>query len=284
MDFFDLHCDTPYEIFKKNYNFDDKRLAVSARYTPLFKKWIVCSAIWLKDDLEDPFSHYRNILCSFQKKRREYVGERYKTILSVEGGSLIENDLDRVNHIYQDGVRLMTLTWNGENALAGGVYSDKRLTALGKQVLLRMNDLKMVCDLAHLNEKSFYDALNYARRPIVSHTCFYSVNPHPRNLNDQQLKLIAEKNGLVGLCFYPEFLGSNNVFEQLFLHIDHCLKMGFESILSIGSDFDGAKMSSQLKNAGQIRDLYPFLIKKGLSRQILENIFFKNAYYFFTSL
>ncbi len=284
MNFFDLHCDTPFEIYQNDCLLDDRRLAVSARFASNFNRWIVCSAIWIKEGLEEPFLLYQKILKNFQNRRQQFGAKSYQSILAVEGGSLIEDDFDRIERIYQDGVRLMSLTWNGENNLAGGVHSNKELTAFGKRLLFKMNDLKMVCDLSHLNEKSFYSAAYYAVRPIVSHTCCRAVHSHPRNLTDRQLQLIAEKRGLVGLCFYPEFLGSKNVFEQLYLHIDHCLQQGLEQILAIGSDFDGATMSPQLKNAGQIKDLYQFLLKKGIQKGTLENIFFKNAYNFFSSL
>lgn len=284
MKYFDLHCDTPYEIWNNGYSFAHEKLSVNPKFSGLFSRWIQCSAIWIRDDANDPFILYRQILHSFLEARSAYSEKSYQTILSVEGGALLEEDIDRIDILFSDRIRMLTLTWNGENTIAGGTKSDKCLTRFGKRVILRMNDKKMICDLAHLNDKSFYGAYSYAFRPIVSHTCCRALCNHPRNLTDEQLKLIAEKNGLVGLCFYPDFLGGINVFERFSQHLCHCLELGLENHIAIGSDFDGAKMSPQLCRVGQIADLYAFLLKKSFSVPILNQLFYGNACNFFSSL
>ena len=97
----------------------------------------------------------------------------------------------------------------------------------------------------------------------------------PRNLTDDKLQLIAEKGGIIGLCFYPEFLGGD-VFFKLYENIYHMLKLGLENNIAIGSDFDGAKMDKKLSDVTKIPELYRNLKEKGISEDILDKIFYKN--------
>ena len=277
MKYFDLHCDTPYEMWEQKYLCDDKRLAVSPYHDPCFQKWIQCCAVWIRDDLENPFEQYREILSNFLCQRAACKEKSYQVILSVEGGALIED-------LFEDGIRILSLTWNGSNTLAGGIDSTQGLTPLGKRVILRLNEKKMICDFSHLNDKSFFAAYALADRPIVSHTCCRKLNPNPRNITDEQLNLIRQKNGLIGLCFYPVFLGGDNVFDLFRQQVEHCLSLGLQNNIAIGSDFDGAKMSPKLCNVGQVHNLYRYLRLKGIDKQILNKLFYENAYRFFSSL
>ena len=189
---------------------------------------------------------------------------------------MLEDDTDRLYALKEDGVRMLTLNWNGENRIAGGSKTDKGLTDFGKRVIREMNGLKMLCDLSHLNEKSFYSVIELADYPIATHSNCREVCNCPRNLSDNQLKLIAEKGGIVGLCFYPEFLGGD-VLEKLYRNIYHMLELGMENNIAIGSDFDGADMSGSLCDISKIPFLYDKLLKKGINKPILDKIFYKNA-------
>jgi len=183
----------------------------------------------------------------------------------------------------KDGIKFLTLTWNGENSIAGGSQSQKGLTSFGKEVIEKMNRLKIGCDLSHLNEKSFYKAVEIAEYPLATHSCCKTVFNHPRNLSDEQIRLIAERNGVVGICFYPEFLGGE-AFSKIYENIYHLLSMGFEDVIAIGSDFDGARMSENLQKISQVPCLYEYLAEKGLEKALLQKIFYNNANNFIANL
>lgn len=282
MDFFDLHCDTAYECYVKNEKFYVNRLAVSGEAGSCFDNWTQTFAVWIKDSAENPFSLYKNILNDFKSKLSEKP-QNLIPIFSVEGGAVLENDADRLYTLKSDGIRFLTLTWNGENKIAGGADSEKGLSLFGKEVIEKMNKLKIGCDLSHLNEKSFYSAIELADFPLATHSNCRSVYNHKRNLTDEQLKLIAKKGGVIGLCFYPEFLGEN-VFEKLYLNILHLAELGLENNIAIGSDFDGGKMACELKNITKIPSFRAFLEAKGLNSCLLDKIFSKNAYNFIAKL
>ena len=135
----------------------------------------------------------------------------------------------------------------------------------------------MAVDLSHLNDKSFFEVIDRAEKPIASHSNCRSVCDISRNLSDEQIKLICEKGGVIGLNFYPLFLGGN-VFEKIYENIAHLLYLGYENIIAVGSDFDGAVMASELCDITKIFDLYVFLEQKGLDNSLLDKIFYKNAY------
>lgn len=275
MNYFDLHCDTPYECYFKNQGFFENNLAVSGKKGTGFKNWRQVFAIWIRDGQDEPYTLYKAILKDFKEKLKNKP-DNLTPYFSVEGGAVIEDDIDRLYELKKDGIRALTLTWNGENRIAGGSKTDKGLTDFGKRVISEMNSLDMLCDLSHLNEKSFYSAVELADYPIATHSNCRAVFECPRNLNDNQLKLIAEKGGIVGLCFYPKFLGGE-AYQKLYENIFHLLELGMENNIALGSDFDGADMSCELCDITKIPFLYAELREKGIDEKILDKIIYKNA-------
>ena len=189
--------------------------------------------------------------------------------------------MEFVDRLSLDEIRAVTLTWNGENALAGGAYTDVGLKPFGRQVIHKLNKNHIACDLSHLNRKSFFEVGETAKTVFASHVCCDKTHSHPRNLTDEQIKYIAGRDGVIGLCFYPEFLGTQYAYEGVWRHIYHLLNIGLEDNICIGSDFDGAVMSKELDGVDKIPALYSFLCLKGLSDTVLDKIFFKNAEKFF---
>jgi len=132
-------------------------------------------------------------------------------LIAIEGGYAIENDLTLLREFYRAGVRLMTLThWTAtdwadasgdEKPVHGG------LTEFGESVIAEMNRLGMVIDVSHSHDDTFWDVLRLSKTPVVaSHSCCRALAPHHRNLSDEMLKALAEKDGLVGINFWPGFL------------------------------------------------------------------------------
>ncbi len=283
MNFFDLHCDTPYRCYTEKIDPSNNALAVSFDKGKGFDKWYQCFAVWINDNVENPYRFYKSVLADFKQKLKSKP-ENLTPILTVEGGSLIEDDIDRVSRIANDGIKVLTLTWNGENSIAGGANTDVGLKDFGRRVIYELNHQKMICDLSHLNKRSFYGAIEIADFPCVTHSSIEFVNAHRRNIDDNQLKLLLQKNGIFGLCFYPEFLGQGSAFENIYKNIYHILDLGYEDNLCIGSDFDGAYMSHELSDVSDIESLYSFLKSKKINENILNKIFFDNAYNYFNTI
>jgi len=275
---FDLHCDTPYKCYAENLEFSDNRLAVSAGKGRYLDDWRQCFAVWVSESVEKPYEFYKNVLSDFRGKIKNKP-RNLAPILTLEGGGIIDST-ERLYELKDDGFRAITLTWNGENLIAGGVKSEKGLSAFGIRVINKMNELKMAVDLSHINKKSFFEAVERADYPIATHSNCCAIFDNPRNLTDEQIKLIAEKNGIIGLCFYPMFLGGD-VFEKLYRNVYHLLEMGRENVIAIGSDFDGADMDKRLDGTDKVIDFYRFLEQKGIEKSLLDKIFYSNAVKFF---
>ncbi|MBQ6847324.1 MAG: membrane dipeptidase [Clostridia bacterium] len=280
MNYFDLHCDTAFELHKRNLPFNNNELSVTAEND--FNTWVQTFAIWISDGTENPFELYKKIKKDIKEKLKEKP-ENLTPIFSVEGGAVLENNIERIYTLKQDGIKMLTLTWNGENAIAGGCKTDKELTRFGKKVIEKLNKLKIATDLSHLNQKSFFDAVDNAEYPLATHSNCYEICPNPRNLTLEQIKLITEKHGIIGLTFYPKFLGENifpKIYENIFLLCDK----GYENHIALGSDFDGGQMDKSLDNIAKIPHLYDFLKNKGLKKALLNKIFYLNAYNFIAKL
>lgn len=273
MRFFDLHCDTAYKMYTEKQGFYNNNLAVSGKKGEAFDSWYQTFAIWLPEGLENPFEFYKSVITHLKQNLNGNV----KPIFAVEGGTVLENDSDRLYSLKKDGIKLLTLTWNGENAIAGGSKSEKGLTAFGKTVIDKMNNINMAVDVSHLNDKSFFEVIERAEKPLASHSNCRRICNHPRNLSDTQIKLICEKGGIIGLNFYPVFLG-DDVYEQIYRNIYHLCDIGYENNIALGSDFDGADMAKELYDITKISNLYAFLETKGLNNILLDKIFYKNAY------
>lgn len=143
------------------------------------------------------------------------------SMIGVEGGHMIEDDLNKLDSLYQRGARYMALTWNNNTSWAtsaeyeSGNQKDnksgqkKGLNDFGQQVVKRMNELGMMIDLSHTGEQTFWDVINLSTKPIlVSHSDAYTLSPAFRNLKDDQIKAVAKNGGVIDLNFYPVFLDS----------------------------------------------------------------------------
>ena len=142
--------------------------------------------------------------------------KKLAVLLGVEGGHMMENDLNKLEALYKRGVRYMTLTWNNSTSWATSALDEstradslkhKGLTDFGKQIIKRMNELGMLVDLSHVGEQTFWDAIATTAKPVlVSHSCVYTLCPFRRNLKDEQIKAVAKNGGVIHLNFYSGFL------------------------------------------------------------------------------
>jgi membrane dipeptidase len=146
------------------------------------------------------------------------------SMLGVEGGHMIEDDINKLDSLYNRGVRYMTLTHNNNTSWATSAQSEsdtsqhlshKGLTDFGKQIVKKMNALGMMVDLSHAGEQTFWDAIQTTTKPVlVSHSNAYTLCPVFRNLKDDQIKAVSKNGGVIQLNFYPRFLDSTVAPKQ----------------------------------------------------------------------
>lgn len=199
-------------------------------------------------------------------------------LLSIEGGEALEGDLALLRMFYKLGVRAMTLTWSLRNDLGDGVSGSEScgLTSFGKDVIKEMNRLGMIVDVSHLNERGFWDAINICEKPLIaSHSDCKALCNHPRNLNDDQIKAIAAKGGVIGINFCPDFLrdDDNASIEDVLDHIEHIVNLVGINHVGFGSDFDGIeKTPFGLDDAASFPKILDGLKKRGFSDDEINSI------------
>ncbi len=149
---------------------------------------------------------------------RKNKQKKLAVLLGVEGGHMIENDLSKLLAFYNRGVRYMTLTWNNSTDWASSAWDEstkpdslkvKGLSAFGREVVSKMNEIGMMVDLSHVGEQTFKDVMSISKKPaLVSHSCVYNLCPHPRNLKDDQVRAIGKNGGVIQLNFFSGFIDS----------------------------------------------------------------------------
>lgn len=165
-------------------------------------------------------------------------------VLHLEGADALGKDAGLWPLLHHLGVRSLGLTWNHNNAFAGGVLDKEPvgLSVAGKQLLLAMEDMGSILDLAHVAPESYYQALEQFSGPVmVSHANTYSLCRHPRNLRDSQILTLAEHQGIIGINLVPDFIDENHPdLDRLVDHVIHIASLVGVSHVALGSDFDGA--------------------------------------------
>ena len=167
-------------------------------------------------------------------------------MLSIEGGEAVEADLGVLRMLHRLGVRAMTLTWNERNQIADGAAEGRTkggLTNFGIELVSEMNKIGMVVDVSHLSDAGFFDVIEASKQPIIaSHSNCRVLCNHRRNLTDEMIKLLAEKDGVMGMNFAPAFVDedvSNATLGRVLDHIDHVVEVAGVEHVGLGSDFDG---------------------------------------------
>ena len=290
MKIFDLHCDTFCELFDRKTTLNDTLLAVNMNELSQFEKAVQTFAVFLHPKFNDTAYRYTEVL-QYGKKalndvgisvctdRKSFNGDGVKALLSVEGG-VPDFNPRFVEKMYLDGIRTVSLTWNYRNQLAGGCLEDGGLTLLGEEIIKEINRFKITVDLSHLNQKSFFEVIEKADSVVATHGGVSSLVEHKRNLTDEQLKLLKDKNGIIGLTVYPDFIGADP-YLGFYNAVAHCLELGLEDNLSLGTDFDGAEMYKNLSKVSHLYLLKQYLIDKNIPQTIVNKIFFENSQKFY---
>ncbi|MBP6024596.1 dipeptidase [Ferruginibacter sp.] len=238
----DTHNDIPTTAIEKNLSFDQNLKGKTHSDLQRMKQGGVDAqlfSIWCDGNKQNPYAwanreidsvmawtnrNPNDMMQAFTAAgiKKAVKQNKLAVLFGVEGGHMIENDLNKLEALYKRGVRYMTLTWNNSTSWAtsaltettkGDSLKQKGLTDFGKQVVQKMNELGMLVDLSHVGEQTFWDAINTTTKPVlVSHSCVYTICPHRRNLKDEQIKAVGKNGGVIHLNFFSGFLDS--AFEK----------------------------------------------------------------------
>ena len=212
-------------------------------------------------------------------------------IMHFEGAEAIDEDLHALEVFYRAGLRSLGPVWSRKTIFGDGVpfrfpHSPDigpGLTDAGKRLVKRCNELGIMLDLSHLNEKGFWDVASLSDAPLVAtHSNVHALCPSPRNLTDAQLDAIRESDGMVGLNFATGFLREDGEWTHelplttMVRHIDYLIEKLGEDRVGFGSDFDGARVSEEIKDVTGLPRLVDALRQAGYSEALLRKITHEN--------
>ncbi len=303
---FDAHCDTIFELCeqdkklnKNNLHLDIERMREYDTYIQVFAAFIdkksikvppIKHCLSLIEKYHNEISENKDIISAITTAE-DLVAAKEKggvySILSIEGGEALQGDLNALSMYYKMGVRLITLTWNYANELADGVMDARGagLTEFGKNAVKTMEKMGILVDVSHICEKGFWDVEEITKYPfIASHSCVKALCSHPRNLSDEQIKAMIKRKCGIGINFYPEFLDNSGVCktERIVDHIEYILQLGGESVIGLGSDFDGVSgLPSDMNGIEDMTNLFNIMKNRGIDEEIIKNIKFENFYRLF---
>lgn len=307
MRYFDLHCDTITECWRKDLSLGAEAMQVGLDRMDQFDAYAQCFAVWIPDELrgEDAFQRFRQVaqrfswemdLAEARLQRCASPGDldqacsagKHCAVLTVENGSALGGNLEHIQVFAELGVKLCTLTWNGENELGRGVRApgSTGLTDFGKQALKEMERSRIIADVSHASPELFWDVMKIASRPVVAtHSNAKALCGHPRNLTNEQFQAIRDSGGLVGLNLVTFFLRDapgRASWDDILRHAEHFLNLGGEDVLAMGSDWDGSGPEDfPLSGIQEIPALYDYFLERGFGQELTEKIFFRNAADFF---
>jgi len=214
-------------------------------------------------------------------------GETLAAILHLEGADPIDLELRALEPLVERGLRSVGLVWSRPNAFAEGVPfrfpsspdTGPGLSAAGERLVRRSNELGLLVDLSHLNERGFWDVARISTAPLVAtHSNAHALCPSTRNLTDAQLDAVAASGGLVGINFGTTFLREDGLTDpdtpvgDVVRHADHLAdRMGVDHV-ALGSDFDGARMPTCLAGADRLPVLLEALRDGGWSDEDLTRL------------
>lgn len=299
--YFDAHCDTITTALDKNVSLYKNDLHISIENLRRFKKYSGVFAIWQGDEIRGEaaflgFLKYLNYFKSEIEKNNQYImfckdiadyntsikHQKISAFLSIESGCALAGDIENLEKVYNEGVKILTLTWNGENELSGGIGDNQGLglSDFGKQVVKQMQKLKMIVDVSHVSEKGFYDVFeNTNAMVIASHSNSKAICEHRRNITDKQFEMLKNCGGGVGINFYSQFLTNKDsaTLSDCLNHIEHFMSLGGMDSVFIGADYDGIESTAiGLENVIKVETLYNELLKHNYKESLVRKIFYDN--------
>ncbi|UWR21137.1 dipeptidase [Sulfitobacter sp. S190] len=216
---------------------------------------------------------------------------RMAAVFHIEGAEGIDADLHTLDVLYEAGLRSIGPVWSRPTIFGHGVpfrYPagpdiGDGLTDHGLRLVRRCNDLGVVIDLSHLNEKGFWDVARHSTHPLVAtHSNAHAICPHSRNLTDRQLHAIRDSDGMVGLNFAVAFLREDGrmlddvPLTQMLRHLDHLISQVGEDRVGFGSDYDGAMVPRPLTSVAGLPALRQAMADHGYDDALMTKLCHEN--------
>jgi len=299
MIFFDAHCDIlsaitkPEELFSNNKHWDADRALSNGTFIQVLSLFAE-GRNWreIKDKMEAQLArvlladkNYPERIKIIREKDElsncvnSFEPHKIGCFIEAEGAEIIGESLAELERLYGAGLRILTLSWNYDNAVCDSVAGNNRhngLSAFGRQVVEKAEELGIIIDVSHASDKTFSDVAQVSHKPfIASHSNCRSICSHRRNLTDEQIKWIAKSGGVIGINLCPDFLNNsgNAGLADIISHIEHISSLVGTAYVGFGCDFDGIDSLpagiSGVQDMGKIIDI---LLRLNYKEEDVKNI------------
>lgn len=236
------------------------------------------------DTYSDAIGSVKSLEEYLENKKNGKIG----SILSLEDGRAVNNNMDNLKWMRSEGIRMIALLWNYENCFGYPNSKDVRvmeqgLKSFGKEAIEVMNDLGILIDVSHLNDGGFWDVVKLTKKPFVaSHSNCRAIAPHQRNLTDEMIRALADKGGVMGVNFCGPFLNEDAVgresrIPQMIKHLNHMINVGGSDVAAIGTDFDGTYGEFDIPECSKMQLLFDAMAQEGFTQGQIEKIAFGNV-------
>ena len=204
-------------------------------------------------------------------------------VVEIEGLHPIEEKPERLEKLWDNGVRIFTLTWNNSNRFAHSAVEnqDAGLTDDGRAMAKQITQLGGIIDLSHSSDRTFYDILDMGIVPMLSHSCVRELKNSSRNATDDMVFKLGEVGGVIGVNFFTGFLSTKRYNEvssdDIVAHIEKIIEIGGDKVPALGSDFDGVShLPNDIVDASSFWKIAETLERHRFDLDIIEKIMGKN--------
>ena len=293
----DTHCDTPM-FFPQGIHFEqrDPRILVDLHKMTEGRQDATIMVAYLPQPTDNPTAFADNIFDKIETIVRD--NSRYlalartpedlwknkhlglKSIMQgIENGIALDGKLSNLRHFADRGIVYMTLCHNGDNDICDSASKSNQthggVSQFGAEVIAEMNRLGILVDMSHAGEKSFYDALDISKKPIVcSHSSARALCDHPRNLTDDQMRALAAKGGVAQTTIYNGFLrkDAQATILDVMAHLEHAIDvMGIDHV-GLGTDFDGDGGVPGMADSSELLNFTRQLLRMRYSDEDIQKI------------
>ena len=300
---FDLHCDTACALLGSDRNsagsLRQNQLHIDLQRAKALGGYAQCFACYTSPLMEgvSPVVMFERELATIQREIDQnkrlitiaYTPEdicankekgKMSAVLTIEGPAGFGYSPELLEDLSLIGFRMTTLTWNEKNPLAGSHLTGGGLTDQGREFVKEAQRLGMLIDVSHLSDEAFWDVIDMTQAPIVaSHSNSRQICNVSRNLSDDMFRAVCATGGVVGLNQYSRFVGEKPTLDTACDHILHWLELDSQgSHIALGGDLDGCE---ELTGGFTGIESYPLLAKRllerGVTENLVENIFWNNA-------
>ena len=303
---FDLHCDTALALLGETHNeagsLKQNTLHIDLERASKLEGYCQCFACFTTPMMTErsnlsPIVIFERELATIQRevdKNKRKISIAYKmadveanrekgkmsAILTIEGPAGFDFDPALLEDLHRIGFRISTLGWNESNVLTGSNVTGGGLTDQGREYLREAQRLGILVDVSHISDEGFWDIMDCTQAPVIAtHSNSRALCGHSRNLTDDMFRAICQTGGVAGINQYAQFLGENPTLDTICDHIFHFLELDpTGKHIALGGDLDGCEELAQgFEGIQSYPSLAARLLERGLSQEMLQDIFWNNA-------